>query len=93
MQKQDKALDQLNFEQQIQNILDFLFQYESSQLKIQQYPMVVAQFEALDLAACYVLFSRVEQKLPQRARLLFSGENYQGKRETLLEVFTHIIQR
>lgn len=78
------------YDHNIRDILDFLFTYQPPQLKQQHYDVIIQKFLQLDLPANYLLFSLVEKRLPHRAKMLFSGENYQGKRDTLLEVFAHL---
>ena len=90
MNHQKINTEYLNYQHHIENILTFLFEYQLPEYKAQQYPEIIQNFEQLDLVACYTLFGLVEKKLPYRARMLFAGENYQGKRETLLEVFEHV---
>ena len=83
----------LNSNESIQNILNYLFQYQHTNQKKQDYPSIYAQFEHLDMAAQYVLFSLIEKQLPRRARLLFVGETYQGKQEAVYEVLAHVAGR
>lgn len=68
----------------------FLFQYQYSKIKAQHYAEILECFNALDMAANYFLFDLIEERLPHRAKMLFAGENYQGKRDTILEVMMQI---
>ncbi len=43
----------------------------------------------LDLAAHYFLFSLIEEQLPRRAKLFFVAEDYQGKKDMIVEVMQH----
>ena len=80
------------FDHSIDQIMIYLFQYQCAKIKAQHYDEIVNCFHNLDLAAHYFLFDLIEERLPHRAKMLFSGENYQGKKETILEVMAHIGQ-
>ena len=43
----------------------------------------------LDLAANYYLFSLIEERLPRRAKLFFVAEDYQGKKDIIIEVMQY----
>ena len=76
----------MNYDSELHAILDFLFAFGSVKTKEAQRETVIEQFEALDLAANYVLFSIVRDRLPHRAKCLFSGEDFAGKRQIILDV-------
>lgn len=78
------------YDHSIDQIMRFLFQYQCSKIKAQLYAETLERFNSLDIAANYFLFDLIEEHLPHRAKMLFAGENYQGKRETILEVMAHI---
>lgn len=61
--------------------------------KQQLYIPVSTLFMQLDLASHYFLFSLIEERLPRRAKLLFVAEDYQGKKDTILEVMQHWLEQ
>jgi len=79
------------FDQEIDFILRFLFEYDSPEQKRQSFAQAQALFQQLDLASSYLLFSLVKERLPRRAKLLFASEDYNGKKEVILEVMQHWI--
>lgn len=81
------------FDAEIDNIMKYLFVYRCPQVKQQQYESVVETFTHLDLATTYVLFDLIQERLPRRAKLLFAGEDFQGKKETVLEVMHKILMQ
>jgi len=74
---------------QIDCILRFLFEYQPVEQKQQIYRSVYTLFMQLDLAAHYFLFSLIEEQLPRRAKLFFVAEDYQGKKDMIVEVMQH----
>lgn len=90
MEKHQSLLDATDHQQQINEIMQYLFVYQSSLDKKVQYHQMLSTLENLDLIAHYALFSLVDRQLPHRARMLFAGETYQGKLEFLREVFAHV---
>lgn len=85
----DADLFNIDYDSKINDIMIFLFEYQCSKIKSQKYPCVLQKFNQLDIAATYFLFDLIEERLPHRAKLLFAGENYQGKRDSVLEVMAH----
>ena len=81
---------QNNDDEKIDAVLRYLFQYEKPELKQAQYVAIVAIFEKIDIAAMYFLFSLICERLPQRAKMLFSGEDYRGKKQVILEVMQNL---
>ncbi|MGV2947851.1 hypothetical protein [Acinetobacter sp. AGC35] len=77
------------FDEQIDCILRFLFEYQPVEQKQQLYGSVYTLFMQLDLAAHYFLFSLIEEQLPRRAKLFFVAEDYQGKKDMIVEVMQH----
>ncbi|MGX5700837.1 hypothetical protein ACWKWF_14835 [Acinetobacter kookii] len=77
------------FDQEIDFILRFLFEYDSPEQKQQSFAQAQALFQQLDLASHYLLFSLVKERLPRRAKLLFAAEDYSGKKEVIREVMRH----
>ncbi|MDM1345081.1 hypothetical protein HXZ95_12700 [Acinetobacter pseudolwoffii] len=77
------------FDEQIDCILRFLFEYQSAEQKQQRYIPVYNLFMQLDLAANYYLFSLIEERLPRRAKLFFVAEDYQGKKDIIIEVMQY----
>ncbi|TCB70985.1 hypothetical protein E0H88_06665 [Acinetobacter sp. ANC 4216] len=77
------------FDQEIDFILRFLFEYDSPEQKRQSFAQAQALFQQLDLASHYLLFSLVKERLPRRAKLLFAAEDYSGKKEVIMEVMRH----
>ena len=80
------------YDEEIDFILRFLFEYAPIQQKRLLIGRAIYQFEQLDLAAQYLLFSLVKERLPHRAKLLFAAEDYLGKKHTILEVMQHGIK-
>ncbi|QIO06364.1 hypothetical protein [Acinetobacter shaoyimingii] len=78
------------YDHSIDQIMVYLFKYQCSTIKAQLYAETLERFNALDMAANYFLFDLIEERLPHRAKMFFAGENYRGKRETILEVMAHI---
>lgn len=77
------------FDQEIDFILRFLFEYDLPEQKYKSYQQAHALLQQLDLASHYLLFSLVKERLPRRAKLLFAAEDYQGKKEVIEEVMQH----
>lgn len=82
-----------NFDQEMDCILRFLFEYQSAEQKQQLYIPVSTLFMQLDLVSHYFLFSLIEERLPRRAKLLFVAEDYQGKKDTILEVMQYWLEQ
>ncbi|MGE4316988.1 hypothetical protein [Acinetobacter sp.] len=80
------------FDQEIDFILRFLFEYDSPEQKQQSFAQAQALFQQLDLASHYLLFSLVKERLPRRAKLLFAAEDYSGKKEVIMEVMRHWVE-
>lgn len=80
------------FDEDIDFILRFLFEYESAERKQKSLDQVQALFQQLDLASHYLLFSLVKERLPRRAKLLFAAEDYSGKKEVIEEVMQYWIK-
>lgn len=80
------------FDEDIDFILRFLFEYESAERKQKSLDHVQALFQQLDLASHYLLFSLVKERLPRRAKLLFAAEDYSGKKEVIEGVMQHWIK-
>ncbi len=78
-----------NFDQEIDFILRFLFEYDTPEQKQGSFNQAYAFLQRLDLASHYLLFSLVKERLPRRAKLLFAAEDYQGKKEVIEEVMQH----
>jgi hypothetical protein len=81
---------QHNEDDKIDAVLGYLFQYEKPALKQIQYERIMAIFEQIDIAAMYFLFSLICERLPGRAKMLFSGEDYEGKKQVILEVMQNL---
>ncbi|WP_313036359.1 hypothetical protein [Acinetobacter sp.] len=77
------------FDQEIDFILRFLFEYDTPEQKQESFNQAYALLQRLDLALHYLLFSLVKERLPRRAKLLFSAEDYKGKKEVIEEVMQH----
>lgn len=71
--------------------MQFLFEYAPAELKQKRYPQVLQSFQQLDLSAHYFLFALIQERLPKRAKLLFLGEDYLGKKMLILEVMQHMV--
>lgn len=80
------------FDHKVDLIMQFLFLQESTAQKLQYHAQVLNYIQELDLAASYFLFDLIQERLPHRAKVLFAGENYEGKKETVLEVMDHLIK-
>lgn len=80
------------FDEDIDFILRFLFEYESAERKQKSFDQVQPLFQQLDLASHYLLFSLVKERLPRRAKLLFAAEDYSGKKEVIEEVMQYWIK-
>ena len=80
------------FDEDIDFILRFLFEYESAEQKQKSFDQVQALFQQLDLASHYLLFSLVKERLPRRVKLLFVAEDYSGKKEVIEEVMQHWVK-
>ena len=80
------------FDQEIDFILRFLFEYDSPEQKQQSFAQAQALFQQLDIASSYLLFSLVKERLPRRAKLLFAAEDYSGKKEVIEEVMQHWVK-
>lgn len=80
------------FDEDIDFILRFLFEYESAERKQKSLDQVQALFQQLDLASHYLLFSLVKERLPRRAKLLFAAEDYSCKKEVIEEVMQHWVK-
>ncbi|RZJ20960.1 MULTISPECIES: hypothetical protein [unclassified Acinetobacter] len=78
-----------NFDQEIDFILRFLFEYDTPEQKQGSFNQAYAFLQRLDIASHYLLFSLVKERLPRRAKLLFAAEDYQGKKEVIEEVMQH----
>jgi len=78
-----------NFDQEIDFILRFLFEYDTPEQKQGSFNEAYAFLQRLDIASHYLLFSLVKERLPRRAKLLFAAEDYQGKKEVIEEVMQH----
>ena len=71
-------------DENINLILNFLFQFhQTKNISLNQ---VIQIFESLDIASTYLLFSYIHDYLPRKAKLQFAGENYQGKKQMIIEV-------
>lgn len=77
------------FDEEIDFVLRFLFEYGTPEQKEQSYQQAFSLFQQLDLASHYFLFSLVKERLPRRAKLLFAAEDYSGKKEVIMEVMQH----
>ncbi len=77
------------FDEPIACILRFLFVYQPVEQKQQLYIPAYTLFMQLDLAAHYFLFSLIGEQLPRRAKLFFVAEDYQGKKEMIVEIMQH----
>ena len=75
--------------EEIDFVLAFLFDNIYVEEKQQHFQYVKAVFENLDLSSQYFLFSLIQERLPRRAKLMFIGEDYIGKKEFILEVMQH----
>ena len=81
-----------HYDEEIDFILRYLFQYAEPKSKQALYPKVNDLMQSLDLAAGYLLFSLVGEHLPHRARCFFAAEDYAGKKAMICEVIEHINQ-
>lgn len=77
------------FDQEIDFILRFLFEYDTPEQKQKSFKQAYTLLQQLDLASHYLLFSLVKEQLPRRAKLLFAAEDYKGKKEVIEEVMHH----
>ncbi|QKW81647.1 MULTISPECIES: hypothetical protein [Acinetobacter] len=68
------------FDEDIDFILRFLFEYESAEQKQKSFDQVQALFQQLDLASYYLLFSLVKERLPRRAKLLGCVDTFSLKK-------------
>ncbi|MFV5509489.1 hypothetical protein VXQ11_14350 [Acinetobacter sp. 197] len=80
------------FDEDVDFILRFLFEYDVSEQKRKSFHYAYALFQQLDLASHYLLFSLVKERLPHRAKLLFAAEDYNGKKEVIQEVMQYWIK-
>ena len=80
----------VNYDTELHGILDFLFAFGSVESKNAQRDLAIAQFLQLDVAAHYVLFSVIRDRLPHRGKCLFSGEDFAGKRQMILDILHHM---
>ena len=80
------------FDEDIDFILRFLFEYDVSEQKRKSFHYACVLFQQLDLASHYLLFSLVKERLPHRAKLLFAAEDYNGKKEVIQEVMQHWVK-
>ncbi|EXA57876.1 hypothetical protein J504_3431 [Acinetobacter baumannii 348935] len=80
------------FDEDIDFILRFLFEYEPAEQKQKSFDQAQTLFQQLDLASPYLLFSLVKERLLRRAKLLFAAEDYSGKKEVIEEVMRHWIK-
>ena len=80
------------FDEDIDFILRFLFEYESAEQKQKSFDQAQTLFQQLDLASHYLLFSLVKERLPRRAKLLFAAEDYNGKKEVIEEVMQYWVK-
>lgn len=71
--------------------MKFLFVYKSTESKQQQYQEIVQTFLNLDIASTYFLFDLIQERLPRRAKLIFAGEDYQGKKRNRLGSYAKFI--
>lgn len=69
------------FDQEIDFILRFLFEYDTPEQKQESFEQA------------YALFSLVKERLPRRAKLLFAAEDYRGKKEMIEEVMCYWLGR
>ncbi|WP_288688622.1 hypothetical protein [uncultured Acinetobacter sp.] len=83
--------DTQNKDEQIDEILRFLFEYQPMQMKQQLFAQTKQQFDALDIAAKYQLFALVREQLPKRAKLFFSAEDFIGKQQVILDVMQYLV--
>ncbi|KAB0624548.1 hypothetical protein F7P75_13030 [Acinetobacter gandensis] len=83
--------DTQNKDEQIDEILRFLFEYQPMQMKQQLFAQTKQQFDALDIAAKYQLFALVREQLPKRAKLFFSAEDFIGKQQAILDVMQYLV--
>lgn len=77
------------FDQEIDFILRFLFEYDTPEQKQKSFKQAYTLLQQLDLASHYLLFSLVKERLPRRAKLLFAAEDYKGKKKVIEEVMHH----
>ncbi len=83
--------DTQNNDEQIDEILRFLFEYQPVQIKQQLLAQTKQQLDALDIAAKYQLFALVREQLPKRAKLFFSAEDFIGMQQVILGVMQHLV--
>lgn len=81
------------FDQEIDFILRFLFEYDTPEQKQESFEQAYALLQQLDIASHYLLFSLVKECLPRRAKLLFAAEDYKGKKEMIEEVMCYWLGR
>lgn len=74
------------YDQKINFILGLLFGEIASPHQSIEVSQALHYLDELDIAATYRLFSLVCDNLPYRAKMLFAGEDYHGKRQTVKEV-------
>ena len=79
-----------NHDEQIDRILRYLFDHQTTQYKRALFCEAQQQLHDLDIAAQYQLFALVREQLPRRAKLLFSAEDFSGKQQVILEVMQHL---
>ncbi len=79
------------YDEKINFILTLLFSRGRSPNKAPEVKQAIQYLDELDIAATYFLFSLICEQLPHRAKMLFAGEDYEGKRQTLIEVMRHRI--
>lgn len=84
--------DTYNNDEQIELLMRFLFEYQAQVYKQEQHQHVVAVFQELELASKYQLFALVRERLPNRAKHLFSAEDFSGKQHVILKVMHHLTQ-
>lgn len=58
-----------------------------------QYKQIEEIFLNMDVGAHYQLFAFIHERLPMRAKMMFCAEDYQGKRQTILEVMAHLCRQ
>lgn len=81
------------FDQEVDFILRFLFEYETHEQKRKSFELAHALLQQLDLTSHYLLFSLVKEHLPRRVKRLFAAEDYKGKKEVIEEVMQHWLGR
>ena len=82
-----------NNDEQIDAVLRCLFQYQPEMVKQAQYKQIEEIFLNMDVGAHYQLFAFIHERLPIRAKMMFCAEDYQGKRQTVLEVMAHLCRQ